>query len=147
MIKPYGITIFCDDIRDEVSGKKSLIGTYFGEMVVNGQFPALVPMFAMSIIYLEPIDSPVTPVSIKVLVPGDEGEQEVLLDVDLPEDRPQRPPGDTDPLAQFRSHMLAFKVSPLFIKASGHIKVRAYLGDEEIRLGSLRIRSEPLAES
>ncbi|KRA80466.1 hypothetical protein [Altererythrobacter sp. Root672] len=143
MKEPYGMTVFCDDIRDEVSNKKTYVGVYAGEMIVGDGLPAMVPSLGLAIKYLEPFDMPVQPVSIRVFAPGEGGDSEVLVDVELPADRPQRPLGNqTDPLAEFRAHMLDFRFSPLLIKAEGHIKVRAYVGDEEkeIRLGSLRIR-------
>jgi hypothetical protein len=140
MKEPYGITIFCDDIRDEVSNKKTLVGVYNGELVI-GSLPAVVPTFGLAVTYLEPLEMPVKPVSIKVFVPNKEGKGEVVLDVELPPDREERPTDAApDPLAEFRAHLLYFRLSPLILQGEGHIKVRAYFDDTEIRLGSLRVR-------
>lgn len=142
MKEPYGITIFCDDIRDEVSNKKTLVGVYSGELILAGELPALIPTFGLSIKYLEPLLMPVEPVNIKVFVPSENEEADVLIDVDLPSDRLQHPSESKgDPLAEYRAHLLYLRISPLVIKSIGHMKVRAYLGERqrEIRLGSLRI--------
>ena len=66
MIEPYGTTVFCDDIRDEVSGKRTYIGVYPNEMLVNGDFPLLLPTFGFALTYLEPLDWPVEKVTIKI---------------------------------------------------------------------------------
>ena len=42
-MQSYGMTIFCDDIREELSGKISLIGVYGGDLVVNAPFPLWLP--------------------------------------------------------------------------------------------------------
>jgi hypothetical protein len=47
MKEPYGVTIFCDDVRDELFNKKTLIGVYTGELLIGGEFPALLPTFGM----------------------------------------------------------------------------------------------------
>jgi hypothetical protein len=47
-----GYTTFCDDIRFEVDGKVSLIGSYNGVMNIRGEFPATLPKFAMSTVFV-----------------------------------------------------------------------------------------------
>lgn len=148
MMKPYGTTVFCDDIRDEVTGKKTYVGVYLQDMVIAGEFPLLIPQFAMAITYLEPLNSPIYPVSVKIFVPTPENESEVVADIQLPVERAENISNqDVDPLAQYRAHLLYFKISPFVIPSEGYVKVRAYLNDEEIRLGSLRIRRPKEGES
>ena len=47
----YGYTIFCDDIRAEVGGKLTYVGSYSGTMLVHGSFPTIVPKLALGIVY------------------------------------------------------------------------------------------------
>jgi hypothetical protein len=141
MKDPYGTTVFCDDIRDEINGKKAYIGVYPNEMIVKEGFPILLPTFGFAVTYLEPLDFPVELVQIKVFAPGEKGEDEIIVDADITADRPERPSGaDSDPLAQFRAHFMSFRISPLLIFSAGHLRVRAFLRDKEIKLGSLKIR-------
>jgi hypothetical protein len=142
MTGPYGTTVFCDDVRDEVSGKKTYVGVYFNEMLLPGEFPVLIPQFALAITYLEPLSDPVEEVILKVFVPGENTDSEVAADVVLPVDRVDSLDERTkDPLAEYRAHIFHFKISPFLIAREGYVKVRAYVGEREIRLGSLRVRS------
>lgn len=141
MKKPYGLTVFCDDIRTESHGKRMYLGVYNSELLVGQDFPLVLPTFGFAITYLEPIESPVEPVKIKIFAPGENGEDEVLADIDLPDDRPARPESQLpDAQAEFRAAIIPVKMGPLALGSSGYLKVRAYRGSEEVRLGSLRVR-------
>lgn len=141
MKKPYGTTIFCDDIRDEVDGKKTYVGVYYREMIFDAPFPALVPQFAMAVTLLEPLNVPETPINIKIYVPGDTSDH-TAIDFDLPLGRiDNAATANSDPLAEYAASLLAFKVAPLVIPREGHIRVRAHWNNEEIKLGSIRIRT------
>ena len=141
-MKSYGTTVFCDDIRDEVTGKKTYVGVYQQDMIIAGGFPAIIPQFALAITYLEPIDTEARPVSIKVFVPSEEGDGDIAVEIELPIDRDQAiKDSDRDPLSLYRGHVLSFRISPFLIPKEGYVKVRAFSDNEEIRLGSLRIRA------
>ena len=43
MNEPFGCTIFCDDIRTELFNKVSLMGVYGFELLLFGDFPAVLP--------------------------------------------------------------------------------------------------------
>lgn len=141
MSSAYGTTVFCDDIRDEVSGKKTYVGVYMQDMIIDGPLPAIIPQFGLAITYLEPIEKVGSPVSIKVYVPG-EKEEKVLLDIDLPLNRKESmQSGLNDPKAKYVGYLTAFKITPLVLEAEGFVRVRAYASGEEIKLGSLQIRT------
>jgi hypothetical protein len=138
---PYGTTIFCDDIRDEVGGKKTYVGSYRGDYIIFGDFPLIVPLFCLSVSYFEPIKEDLHPTSIKVFVPGDSSESETILDFDLPMNRRERIQENiSDPFAEYFASIIDFKISPFLIKKEGHVKVRAYRSDIEYRLGTIYIR-------
>lgn len=140
MTGEYGTTVFCDDIRDEVTGKKTYVGVYGTEMVLNGTLPFVIPQFALAVTLLEPIQSASGPLNIKILMPGESGEQAVI-DVELPVDRHANLNiQEVDPTAEYSGALMAFRISPLLIVAEGHIRVRAYKEGREIKLGALRIR-------
>jgi hypothetical protein len=67
----YGYTIFCDDIRYEMGGKISFIGTYSGTTIVHPVFPVMLPMFAMSITPFQRKRIFVPKVELRIFLPGD----------------------------------------------------------------------------
>lgn len=62
---PFLSTIYCDDIRQEIGGKLSLIGVYNGVMYVP-RFPATLPKLWIMATYVVSQDKP--PKSLKVRV-------------------------------------------------------------------------------
>ena len=52
---PYLHAIFCDDVRQEVTGKMLYIGVYSGELIAPG-YPVLLPRFAVVAHYAHPFD-------------------------------------------------------------------------------------------
>lgn len=136
----YGTTIFCEDIRDEIGGKKTYVGVFGNDLIINGTIPAVIPQFALAITLLEPIQSATGPLSIKIYLPSADGD-EVAMDIDLPLERSTaKNAPDFDPTAEFVGAILSFKISPLVITNEGYIRVRAYKEGREIRLGSLKVR-------
>lgn len=64
-MKPFLSTIYCDDIRQEVGGKLSLMGVYNGIMYVQ-QFPLTLPKFWVVATFVASKDEP--PKSLKFRV-------------------------------------------------------------------------------
>ena len=140
MSDEYGTTIFCEDIRDEIGGKKTYVGVFGADIIINGSLPAVINQFAFCVTFLEPISDAKDPLNIKIFLPS-ENDDEVALDIDLPGDRHSNANiGEIDPTAEFLCARLSFKVIPLVITHEGYIRVRAYKGEREIRLGSIRVR-------
>ncbi len=155
--RPYGVTIFCDDIRPEVGGKLSYMGVYNGTMFVAGDLPITFPKFCISVHYHEfvlPEDKrPTGNVPFKIFMPWDEeGTPSLTSEFPMEEARKssqlaefrEQAPADSDHLILTQAH-LAF--APFAISRYGYIRVRAYWGTEEIRLGALRIAPPAGAKS
>ena len=146
---PYGYTLFCDDIRQEINGKVSLIGVYGGDLIVAGPLPVALAKLALRITYIEQPGESTEPVEIHIYLPGNpDGQpiQRIPLPVDFRSMAPDPHPGLTDPLLIAVFNM---EFSPLPLQQEGQIKVRAYRGDLEIRLGTLLVhaRQAPPAAS
>lgn len=144
---PYGFTIFCDDIRQEASGKFLFIGVYRGSLIVKGAFPALLPTFAVAVSYLERPGESADPVSVSVYLPGEETPVAATsLPVDefrkqtVPEEDAKELDGDPIPTMNFN-----FVFSPLLLTRPGRISVRLTRGDSVYRIGSLKIEAAPNA--
>ena len=137
MTATHGVTLFCEGIRDEQNEQKTLVGVYTGDLVVQGGFPVVLPTLAIYITLVEPWQEAKGPLNLKVLVPGENGD-EVVSDTNLAHDRRDDAGGGTAKPECLYS-MLSFRLSPLLIQQGGHIRVRAYKGDHEIKLGSLLV--------
>jgi hypothetical protein len=149
--EPFGSTIFCDDIRNEIGGKNSYIGVYSGSMGI-ASFPAQVAKFGIVSTIYEPramAEVRNWPIVVNLYLPGDDPSQpsavanlppltkEILqaLAGSLPDDE------EVPPLAVMN---VAFALSPMILRGPGRIKVRAkYREGVIIKLGSCRVEPAP----
>lgn len=137
--KKFGITLFCDDIRNEVDGKVTYVGVYNGgSMIFASPFPAQIPKLGIAItLALAPEEE--TDYSFEVYMPGDlEGSPSIsfvspLEKSDAPKD------------VAVNDHRFAIKVqgvfSPVVIQKEGYIEVRAVRNNEYLRVGRLKVSS------
>src|SRR6266446_595417 len=96
MAYPYGYTIFCDDIRDEIGGKVTFVGTYRNALLIHGDFPFTLSQLAMSISFVTQANLRPERLPLRVYLPGDPedspsivgelamGDAEILADPNLP---------------------------------------------------------------
>ncbi|WP_144259574.1 hypothetical protein [Methylocystis sp. ATCC 49242] len=150
----WGFSIFCDDIRQELHGKYSIIGVYASDLIFEGNFPLIIPKLGIVVKYYERADTKFS--------------SDVILSVHMPSDadRPQSisktiprsafastpideamPMHNGDDVVPMVSITVPFLLSPVFINSGGRIKVRATVGDEVVRLGTLIIRQAKEDES
>ncbi|MGE5562403.1 MAG: DUF6941 family protein [Bacillota bacterium] len=135
----YGTTIFCDDIREEIGGKKTFVGCYLDRLVAHQPFPIIVPVFALQITFVEPLSEANEELLIRVFMTPDVGEELAIIDANIPADRQQQVAQNESDPGEFLSSVMSLRASPLRLEGPGTLKVRAYRGDEEFRLGSLKI--------
>lgn len=64
-MQPFLSTIYCDDVRQEVGGKLSLIGVYNGVMYVP-QFPVTLPKLWIVATFVAPKDEPMKSLKFRV---------------------------------------------------------------------------------
>jgi hypothetical protein len=134
---PLGYTIFCDDIRQEDNGKLLYIGVYTGDMTFSGPPPGLLTTFCAFVNYLErPTDS-LLPIRLVMMIPGVETPA-ASIELDLAKFRETLAPIEgEDPMYRI---MIPLRMGTLIIPQQGLIKVRAYRGDDELRLGTLNVK-------
>jgi hypothetical protein len=148
----YGHTLFCDDIRQEASGKITFVGVYTDRMVVHGDFPLILPKFALWIQYNQRRTSVLTPVEFAIFLPGDKDEPSLIVQV--PEEGVQRAIENANRTAnaepeQQEANPVFVDVgnhtvfSPFVISEPGIIMVRAIREDKLVRLGALRVIAAP----
>jgi hypothetical protein len=153
MIPRHVETIFCDDIRQEIGGKLSLIGIYSGALFVPA-FPATLPKLCLLVKVLTPADDPLRVLKLRILK-DDEVLQEVSLNEeqlvaasdsseDLTEEQREEHKQKKDEHVQVTQLLLAF--SPLQLDGPCVLKVRVQTEateDGELRGLSLRVGQQP----
>ena len=146
--EPFAVSIFCDDIRQEIGGKLSFMGVYYGAMYLP-QFPILLPKFCVNVTFYEPKDmaeARVSPVIIRVFMPNDTdtpsitGEVGSIKEMILPA---SELPVEKD-VPQLVIANAMFIQSPLVVQEPGRVRVRCEYPDGTIlKAGSLRVERQP----
>jgi hypothetical protein len=143
---PYGYSIFCDDIRVEGNGKQLFIGVYTVDMLMP-QFPAQMPSFHILIRYNERPNESTLPVKFVITMPGQE-EPIFTNEISREQLTATIMPTSTEELDD---PMVTLNIVAVFhglvFAGPGRMKVRAYRGDDEIRLGTLGVRLHPDLEA
>lgn len=122
---------YCDDIRQEVGGKISLMGIYTGDMYVTGM-PLLLPKLCIAINVVTSIDNPIQSLKINIFK---EGVTEPMLstgEIVVPE-----LPRDDNSVWQV-AHLM-FALSPFQIDEETKLRVIAETESGEIIGRSLKI--------
>lgn len=133
-------TIFCDDIRQEVGGKLSLMGIYSGVMFVHA-FPIILPKLCVSITAITPSKKPFKKISFKVLKADDvlaENNIDPSQLIELSNNQNNVVENDGDKI-----HMINMGLvfAPLQIEKECVIRIRVYAEDgEELRGPGLSIK-------
>lgn len=141
---PHGFTLFCDDIRQEVGGKQTLVGVYNAIIYVFGDFPTVIPKLAFSTHYREPASLPVASTLTCSIFLEANGTEQLLTQSTLDLNAMRNGPGLRDlsvpgEPGKYSEGILNGLFSPLVIAAPSRLKVRAYRDGEEVRLGTLTI--------
>jgi hypothetical protein len=142
-VTPLGYAIFCDDIRQEVGNKTSLIGIYTGVAVFETEFPITVPRLCIAVNFLLGPEDERRDVKIKVMASNVDGEN-IIVEGDLPAGAFQNAAPLPGVEASHVHSVVHIALSPLTIEKPGSIKVRAYYGDDEYKLGALQLIKGPL---
>ena len=108
-------TILCDDVRQEVGGKMSLMGIYSKDIVVN-KVPAILP-FINLIVMFEDIKEPFDAIFVSVITPESEP-----IQVSYPP-----PPG----LEKGKDVNIIIGISPFRLNATGPAKFEIRFSENE----------------
>lgn len=139
MRKPYGTSIFCDDIRYEVGNKHSFMGIYSGDMNIEAVPPFTLPKLAIAVRMYIP--TPMVPNDLRVVVfkhVGESVEELLVAEGTIPQERPG---GSTnrDPEETYVVANINLTASPFHVEKSCVLKVRGFIADQEVRLGTIRV--------
>lgn len=145
---PSGFSIFCDDIRYELSGKQLLLGVYDSAMMIASPAPAVIPQ--LCVMTTMRFDDKMLPKqAILKIIFEDENfvEQDIaVIEMELPVEI--SPEGDdllfSDKDGARSPQMKSeARVANLVLPSNGRIKVRLYDGENVYPLGSLRVIFQP----
>jgi len=103
--------------------------------------PFALASFVVMITYRERPGESTVPVTLKLFVPGTEGP---LVEIPMPVEQMRSTEYDQkvdfDGMEKILSMQLPLIFTPFVVAQEGFIRVRAYRGEDEIRLGALRIQ-------
>jgi hypothetical protein len=145
---PNGNVIFCDDVRFELNGKSTFVGVYGTEMRLFGNAPLLLSELHVVVnFHVLPSQTPLNGV-IRIIKSGTENticEQDFAFpDVNQIGSRLLLHPEESQiAYSGFNAHFL---IKDLLIDEPCRLKVRAFVEDDEIRIGSLHISFAPASE-
>ncbi|WP_306046099.1 hypothetical protein [Nioella sp. MMSF_3534] len=136
---PYGFTVFCDDIRQEVNGKTTLVGCYSGDMNFSKPAPARVANLCAYINIRIPNGTRFE--AIHVWANHQQGEDvktifSAEIEVESLEGVADMPDG-----AEYVSIIIPCQWTPFEARESGRLSIRARFDDgDELKLDTLNIR-------
>ena len=137
MTSRYIQSIYCDDIRHEVSGKVSYIGVYAGEMIIP-HFPATLPKLCVSTRIVTPICQPFESLTISVLQDERELQEFELTDETIEKAREDSAKAKTGvEQVQIFSWITAF--SPFHLEGPCTIRVHAQTESEVVKAIALKV--------
>ncbi|KRA51820.1 hypothetical protein [Pseudoxanthomonas sp. Root630] len=125
--------IFCDDIREEVNGKISLVGCYTGGMQVES-FPATLPKLCVFVRVIFSAHEPPSSVSFRLL----RDDEQLVVGHLPPETMPAAAPEGADESLMSVIHG-QIVLSPFELTGPCTLRMRAVVDDVELRGLSLKI--------
>ena len=141
---PFLSTVYCDDIRQEVGGKLSLMGVYNGVMYVP-QFPATLPKLWILATYVVSRDD--SPKSLKMRVFKN---NEPMADLDALPDYLAELANSRDsgvPLPEGSQRVISSHAhvcfSPLVLEGPCTLRIAAFVDKDEVRGVGLQVQLQP----
>jgi hypothetical protein len=135
--KIKGYSIFCDDVRQEVTGKSTYIGVYNGEINFSGTAPRTLPTFAMLInLMINPDISIDRQLKLLVTFPGVELP---VVEADLDVKGALADSANRLLPEQLLHMQIPILTRNIVFAESGLIKVRGYVEGEELKFGALKV--------
>lgn len=153
MPTPSGTTTFCDDVRQEVGGKRSEIGIYSADLIVGGNLPTNLPKLCCVISFrMREADmfDLVGDLLFRVIFVEDADDEDGTTLAEMKINIEQTASGDAAKLkADDKSGVITeanviMTMTPFAIRSEGWLKARAVTETKMWKLGALRITSQPV---
>lgn len=135
----FAYSIFCDDIRNEVNNKVSLMGV-IGSLMYVQEFPAMLPKLCAVVAASTPHDQPFRSISFKGTMDGN-----VIFELSMDESQLEQLRKNSvmveDPVG-FEAKAMVI-LSPFHVAAQTKIKVTVVADGKELECGGLQISKAP----
>lgn len=142
---PGGFVTFCDDIRYEIAAKMTLVGVYQGQMNVFGNSPVVLPQLCALIDFRFTPDS--LPIKPKICVfRSDQDEPIFTFETEVPANEEtlfEQSSELEEGSVRFHQMILPIQLHGVLINESLRLKVRAFVNNDEVRLGTLQLNLVP----
>lgn len=143
IVMTQGFSVFCDDIREEINAKTTLVGVYSGEMLVAAKGPVLIPQLCyMGKVFFDPAMPPTT-ISISLRQYKAEGDMVEIGKIDFPPVAEIPLPsqllnyGPGERLVQVNA---ALRFSPLAVETNFTIRSVMIVDGIEKQIGSITVK-------
>ena len=138
---PGGFVIFCDDVRFELGGKTTYVGVYGDEMLFSSSDPVQMPQLcAVIAIRIYANQAPLEGIFRITRASDEEVLAEGPFEFFSDEDTDSEPYLGSEPEpALYLEQNIVVTLRDVVIDKPDRIKVRAYWGDNEYRLGSMQV--------
>jgi hypothetical protein len=138
--------VFADDIREEVGNKRSIMGIYSGEMLIEASGPFHLPKLSIWISYSEPATEPAENITLRVIHWADdqtEDQAKTLFEAVIA--REEQIANAPTPIKEgaLRTIEMVQAFVPFSVSNSGYLAVRIARLDETYRAGAMHIRLSP----
>lgn len=143
---PYGYAIFCDDIRQEIGGKYSIMGIY-SKMILLHQttYPVTLSRLGVAAALIESIDQLPKVVDIQAFLPGaadDSPTQQFAIqisDLKREADKFEATPEKN----KFLTAHINFAFAPITFREDGPLRIIAVRDGEPFQLGKIHVKLAP----
>jgi hypothetical protein len=133
MIERFIVTQFCDDIRQEVGNKTSLMGCYSGELLVE-QLPAALPKLCAQVKIFTPHDKPFERLVVRAFLDAD-----LIGELEVPVEQASRVMRLTDPMAARFVVGAIMTFAPFIVEREGAVRIEAETEEGALKGGRLRL--------
>jgi hypothetical protein len=139
---PFGYAIFCDDHREEKSGKEIFVGVYSQTLII-AELPAFLPSFYAIVVYCEVAGESDEPVICRIELPSD-ASKPMVAEQPISVEKIRTPKNiEAGKLLTVRS---IFNFSPLPLIKEGDILIHVKRGALEFEVGHLTVQLKPTSE-
>ncbi len=136
MREPHGVSLFCDDVREEKDGKRTYVGVHGQVLNIETTKPAVLPRLCIVSHIVLPADFDFRTFRHELV--RRQGDKEETLGQSV-HDAPPRPAAPRSAVASIKA-ILGMEFTPFEITEECRLLVRAVFDDLTIPLGTLAIR-------
>lgn len=140
MVDRHVFTLYCDDIRNELGNKSSLMGIYAGDLFVE-KFPIVLPKLCAYVVLKSSVDDPIKALSIRLMK---DDEQAAIISI--PPDELERVACDVKQNSRYpdisaMSINVALSMAPFFLDKECTLRTIAETENGELLGPRLKIQA------